>query len=105
MGNDQKQLVTKSPTALLRNECHGALRSLDDTRGNRGTFAPCRVPVENNSQGCSDLKTPKCTKYATFWGDFFNFLWAKKKKKKKKKFSAPPKKLKKKKKKKKKKKS
>ena len=44
-----KQLVTKSPTALLRNECHGALRSLDDTRGNRGTFAPWRVPVENNN--------------------------------------------------------
>ena len=34
------------------------------------------------SQGCSDLKTPKCTKYATFWGDFFNFLWEKKRKKK-----------------------
>ena len=45
-----KQLVTKSPTALLRNECHGALRSLDDTRGNRGTFVPWRVPVENKTR-------------------------------------------------------
>ena len=32
------------------------------------------------SWGCSDLKTPKSTQYATFWGDFFNFLWAKIKK-------------------------
>ena len=23
-------------------------------------------------------KTPNCHKYATFWGGFFNFLWAKK---------------------------
>ena len=28
----------------------------------------------------SEKKPPKCTKYATFWGGFFNFLWAKKKK-------------------------
>ena len=30
------------------------------------------------SQCCREKKTPNCRKYATFWGGFFNFLWAKK---------------------------
>jgi len=30
-------------------------------------------------RGCREKKTPNCHKYATFWGGFFNFLWAKKK--------------------------
>jgi hypothetical protein len=30
------------------------------------------------SRGCSEKKPPNCHKYATFWGGFFNFLWAKK---------------------------
>ena len=31
------------------------------------------------SQGCREKnkQTPNCNKYATFWGGFFNFLWAK----------------------------
>ena len=28
--------------------------------------------------GTAEKKTPNCHKYATFWGGFFNFLWAKK---------------------------
>ena len=32
------------------------------------------------SWGCREKKPPKCHKYATFWGGFFNFLWEKKKK-------------------------
>jgi hypothetical protein len=34
------------------------------------------------SRGCREKKTPNCHEYATFWGGFFNFLWAKKKFKK-----------------------
>ena len=30
----------------------------------------------NEAQGCREKKTPNCHKYATFWGGFFNFLWA-----------------------------
>ena len=30
------------------------------------------------SRGCREKKFPKCHKYATFWGGFFNFLWARK---------------------------
>ena len=30
------------------------------------------------SQGCREKNTPNCYKYATFWGGFFIFLWAKK---------------------------
>ena len=26
----------------------------------------------------AEKKNPNCHKYATFWGGFFNFLWAKK---------------------------
>ena len=29
------------------------------------------------SQGCREKTTPNCHKYATFWGGFFTFLWAK----------------------------
>jgi hypothetical protein len=28
--------------------------------------------------GAAEKKKPYCNKYATFWGGFFNFLWAKK---------------------------
>ena len=28
--------------------------------------------------GCKEKKPPDCHKYATFFGGFFNFLWAKK---------------------------
>ena len=27
--------------------------------------------------GAAEKKTPNCHEYATFWGVFFNFLWAK----------------------------
>ena len=30
------------------------------------------------SQGCREKKSPNCHKYVTFWGVFFNFLFAKK---------------------------
>jgi hypothetical protein len=30
------------------------------------------------SRGCREKKPPNCHKYASFWGGFFNFLWAKK---------------------------
>jgi hypothetical protein len=30
------------------------------------------------SKGCREKKPCNCRKYATFWGGFFNFLWAKK---------------------------
>ena len=29
-------------------------------------------------RGCREKNPPNCHKYATFWGVFFNFLWAKK---------------------------
>ena len=41
------------------------------------------------SQGCREKKPPKCTKYATIWGVFFNFLWAKKNKNKLKTLQSP----------------
>ena len=31
----------------------------------------------NEAQGCREKKPPNCHKYATFWGGFFKFLWAK----------------------------